>query len=606
MVPRRLAAVHFPALPLEVVFEDLSPARAVQGELRGRPILVAVTEEARRRGVRPGMSPSEAKARLPELELKPRDLSLEAKRLSRAAELLLGFGPHVELALPDLAYVEIGRSRRVLKKWAGEGEEAIALAITKVLLEAGHRVSVVITRDPDTGRTLAEHLSRPVAPPKKRSKKHPNSPPPVQVVPVGGEAAALSRLPLSALRWTDLRDDPEGRLKERLTEALASLKLLGIEEIGRLSSLPEAQLGSRFGEAGVLLAARAQARLDRPLRTFTPPSRIVEELDLESVVEDLEPMLFVLRRIYGHLEARLDARNLAATSLLLRFVVEPDLSRKISADAVREASSKLVVPLTLSLARPTRKAATFFNITKEKLGGALPGAVRAVTVEALGTAPDRGAQLDLFNNHQKQLEEVGELVGRLQAALGEHAVFSPEILDRHRPEGAWKIRPFDLEQALLPPATKKPVRLSAALPPAPAPTPRSPSPLPVVDGSLQVALPLAPEAVETRVELPTTHWPKPAAPRVDPLPPLPPRPLELLERPEAATLLAPSGLDEGVLLWRGQRLPLVNFLARERLEAEWWTEAPVEREYTIAETADGRRLWLYFGSEGAFVHGVFD
>ena len=51
---------------------------------------------------------------------------------------------------------------------------------------------------------------------------------------------------------------------------------------------------------------------------------------------------------------------------------------------------------------------------------------------------------------------------------------------------------------------------------------------------------------------------------------------------------------------------MVNFLARERLEAEWWTEAPVDREYTIAETADGRRLWLYFGSEGAFVHGVFD
>lgn len=600
--------MHLWALPLEAVFEsfeDRDAPLAVQGDLRGRPVLVAVSEVARHQGVRPGMSPSEAKARLPELVLRSRDPNLEARRLARAAELLLGFGPHVELALPDLLFVEIGRSQRVLKKW-GEGEGAIAAAITKVLGDVGHQVAVVITQDPDTGRTLAQHLSLPGPLPKRKTKKPPPTPPRILVVPPKGEAQALSRLPLAALRWTDLRDDPEGRQRERITEALASLKLLGIEELGRLATLPEAQLGSRFGEVGALLAARAQARLDRPLRTFTPPSRIIEELELESVVEDLEPMLFVLKRVYGHLEARLDARNLAASSLLLRFVVEPDLSRKISADAVREPSSKLVVPLTLSLARPTRKAATFFNITKEKLGGALPGAVRAVTVEALGTAADRGAQLDLFNNHQTQLEEVAELVGRLQAALGEHAVFSPQILDRHRPEGAWKSQPFDLERALLPPPSKKPVRLGPALPPPPEPTPRAKSPLPVVNQTLQVALPLAPEAVETKSELPTTAWPKPVAPRVDPLPPLPPRPLELLERPEAATLLAPNGLDEGVLLWRGQRLPLVGFLARERLEAEWWTEAPVEREYTIAETADGRRLWLYFGSEGAFVHGVFD
>jgi len=81
----------------------------------------------------------------------------------------------------------------------------------------------------------------------------------------------------------------------------------------------------------------------------------------------------------------------------------------------------------------------------------------------------------------------------------------------------------------------------------------------------------------------------------------------MLPRPERATVLRATGVDEGVLVWRGQRHHLVDIGGREKLEAEWWSASPVEREYVVAESADGRRFWLFFTPEGeARVHGVFD
>ena len=83
--------------------------------------------------------------------------------------------------------------------------------------------------------------------------------------------------------------------------------------------------------------------------------------------------------------------------------------------------------------------------------------------------------------------------------------------------------------------------------------------------------------------------------------------MALFERPERASVLKSTGLDEGVLVWRGQRHHLVTMTASEHLEAEWWSPRPLDRDYVVAEIADGRRFWLFFDPQGeTFVHGVFD
>lgn len=745
----RIAAVHFFALPVESRFpvaldevgEGPSPRggrpelRAVRADLRGRSVIVDVSRDARREGIRPGMTATEARARLPELELRDRDAEDERSLLEGAAELLLAYGPLVEVSPPSFAFVEIGRSGPALEKLleAEPTEERIARHIVGVMRRAGHEVSVAIAKDPDTARTVAAHLtelrrqsllgpprelrvrgraspkrvratrergaepevqrghppaggSRPTsrsgrpapegpergrgrgasprgpsageredrsapqgAPPRTSQRKAAPEPaerevresasmPAVVVVPGARELAFLARLPIEALLWTDPLEDPDGQRRERLRAVNSSLRILGIHDVARMKTLPSAQLASRFGDAGALLVARAFARIDRPLRPFVPPDRIAESYEVEAPLEDLEPVLFVLRRLCSRIEARLEARALAASALSLTFAIEPNLETPIEAGAERPASSRRVVELPVSFARPTRKASVMIAIVREKLQGSLPGAVYGLSAEVKAPSADRGAQLELFSNHPKKLEEVGELVGRLEAALGSEAVFTPDIRDTHRPEAAWSRRPFEVERALEVAPVRRPRRPARALgyertsasgtvPGDRVSEPRSTYMLPELEALSSVAQMPACTGQEGSVEealealaLEKRAWPKAIQRKVEdePLPLLPPRPLELFEPPIRATLgrgvgrAAPEGQRASSeaapeLRWRGERVPLRSVSGCERLEAEWWTPAPLAREYVIAESEDGRRFWLYYDAEGTlFVHGVFD
>ena len=638
---QRIAAVHLWALPLEVTaglqgeWDPRLPA-AVRSEARGRWILDAVSPGAMAAGVRPGSTLSEAKARLPALLVRSRDPGAELSALTRAAELLLAFGPTVEPCAPDLLFVEVGRSMQAL---AGATEAEVVEAIQRAMARGGHRASVVLAETVDAARTLAQHLSlvalpRPPAParlagrgraragerPAPKARRLPKTPRTLVVAP-GGEAAALAPLPLAALTWTDPRDDPEGALRQRLQGALASLRVLGVGDVARLRALPAAQLASRFGDAGLLLARRAQAASSRPLRPFTPPERLVERFELEQVTEALEPVAFVVRRLLERLAERLDARSLAVTRVKLTFQVEPGVDHVLDADAPRARRHLTDETLTLAFARPTRKAKTLYAVAQDAIQGALPGAVRAVTVEAAAPQGDRGAQLDLFTAHEKRVEAVAELVSRLAATLGDSAVFSPEVFNTHRPEAAWRRRPFDIDAALrvAPVAAPRRAAVSAVTAPASGRGGAGHA-LPAVEAGLSVTGVPAGGAPVEAAPAQAAAWPKPVprAPADEPLPPLPPRPMVLFPRPERATYLRGSGIDEGVLVWRGRRHPLVRVMGRERLQTEWWTPSPVERDYVVAEAADGRRFWMFFApreaaggavapfGHEAFVHGIFD
>lgn len=75
-------------------------------------------------------------------------------------------------------------------------------------------------------------------------------------------------------------------------------------------------------------------------------------------------------------------------------------------------------------------------------------------------------------------------------------------------------------------------------------------------------------------------------------------------RPAVVTLLAPDG-PLVLVRWRGLTASVVACLGPERVEAEWWHDAGIRRDYFAATCDDGRRLWLYrdLDSGGWFVHG---
>jgi protein ImuB len=74
------------------------------------------------------------------------------------------------------------------------------------------------------------------------------------------------------------------------------------------------------------------------------------------------------------------------------------------------------------------------------------------------------------------------------------------------------------------------------------------------------------------------------------------RPLWLLEVPRALGKKEPPHYCREAL----QRLA-----GPERIEAGWWDDAEVQRDYFVASTVGGSRYWIYRTAEGWFLHGIF-
>lgn len=271
--------------------------------------------------------------------------------------------------------------------------------------------------------------------------------------------------------------------------------------------------------------------------------------------------------------------------------------------------------MELQLARPTRSAETLFAVARERVGGALPGAVLALRVIAERAEVDRGTQLDLFSRRPRRAEAFGELVGRLSAALGDRAVFGAALEDTHRPEKGWSRQPFSVDRALAPDPPPKRAKAAARGPVLVADQRGEGRALPEVGPQLSVTGPSAgasevagPVAAEAAPEPGATlgPWPKPCPrrPEDEPPPPLPPRPLELLDPPE------PARLEEGgaVLRWRGRRFDIERRSNPEQLDCEWWRPGrKLVRDYLRLDTAGGAALWVFEDPRGQiFVHGLFD
>ncbi|MCB9652532.1 MAG: hypothetical protein H6729_00170 [Deltaproteobacteria bacterium] len=617
---------------------------AVKARVRGRMVLIDVSKAARRMGVIPGMSETEARLRSEGLSVRPRSSACEVAFLERGAELLFAFGPDVEITAPDFLFVEISRSRDAITHRFNDAdtktEEAIAKMIHRRFSDFGHDVSVVVAQDPETARAFATFLSQRRWMSWSRNatgKGLKMAETETWVVASEETQHALFELPLDMLAFTDAAEDPEGRMRERLLTTIASLKMLGVHDVKRFHALPSAQVSTRFGAEGALLMRRARAESVRPLRRFEPKARLIERYDVDPPLESVEPMLFVLRRVFSNLEQRLEARALSSGALEIRFTVVPE------DDSVR-SSARRVETLRISFARPTRRAKTMLSLTKERLGGSLSGAVIHVEVEMIASAPDHGAQLDLFTAHEARVEALSELMGRLQAMLKDDEVFAPKISCTHRPELAWARDVFDVEDAIrsaFDEASSDQSKKASAMTHVSSLSSSSSSSssslsssslltsswmsstfvLPKIHDALSVSADVANDGQRSspwgEEDQDQDHWPKPVRDhQVEAfVVALPPRPLELLVRPEPIVWAHERGQQrEGAgtgererFFWRGASIEVVGFGARECFETEWWTDVPLMREYVVAEALDGRRFWIFWAPDGkAFVQGVFD
>ncbi|MDA8016797.1 MAG: DNA polymerase Y family protein [Thermoanaerobaculia bacterium] len=359
--------------------------------------VVAATRRARKAGVRPGFTLSQARARLPRLVARPRDAECERAAQEALLDVAESFSPRIEDAGDGVIYLDAEGLERL---FAGSGQD-----------EGG---------DPDLalGRALAHEAERRAGVPvwvgvaaSKLAARVAAEGGGVEVVPSGQEAEYLANLPLDRL-------SPEAG-------TLTTLERWGVHLLGDFARLPAAEVVSRLGPAGEQLHAIARGEDPTPLVPRTPPPTFREGMEIDWPLVSLEPFLFVARAALDRLVQRMECCGLGCRRLELSMELEPDGHHERS----------------ITLPAPTRDVKTLLKLVHLDLEAHPPGA--PVVSFALTAHPDRprGAQLSLFGPEALSPDKLATTLARLFSLLGEDRVGSPRTEDSHLPESV-RLVPF--------------------------------------------------------------------------------------------------------------------------------------------------------------------
>jgi protein ImuB len=389
-VPCFVAAAHIrcePALaerPLAVLTSSRAAARRGSGAMSGPPgsvlgYVLDANAAARERGVMPGMTEAEARAREPALER--RALVAEHVTTARHAllEAALGVSPRVEDGGPGVVHVDIRGLRRLVGADAAVAERLARQA--RVVGLPAH-VGVAGSR---TAAWVAAQLGRRVT-----------------IVPPGQERALLAPAPLSVLA-----------LPEPLPATLADW---GIATVGDLAALPREGLGLRLGAAGLRAHDLACGRDREPFQVWPPPSSWTETQHADWEIDSLEALAGVLGALLERLAARLAASALVADGL--------DLDLTLTSGAHHQRA--------VSLAYPTRDPALMLLVGRLDLESHPPPAAVTsvvVTVHPVAVPASPGV---LGAPPPPASRDLAAVLARLTALVGPDRLGAPVLVDSHR------------------------------------------------------------------------------------------------------------------------------------------------------------------------------
>jgi protein ImuB len=236
---------------------------------------------------------------------------------------------------------------------------------------------------------------------------------PIQVIAPGDEARALAPLPLSVLD---------------LTEAQAEIfALWGIRTLGMLAALPEKELIARMGQDGQRLRQLAHDNCPHLFQPVEPTFSLEERMELDTPVELLESLLFVVGVMLDQLILRAKARILVLASVTITLSLEGDGSH-----------SRTIRP-----ALPSTEKQLWIKLLHLDLEAHPPWA--AILAVALHAEPGSTStvQAGLFSPQLPEASRLDVTLARIRAIVGEGNVGRAVLEDTHAPDG-FRIEPFKI------------------------------------------------------------------------------------------------------------------------------------------------------------------
>ena len=233
----------------------------------------------------------------------------------------------------------------------------------------------------------------------------------ITLIAPGDEGQALASLPVKVLDVSSAHAE--------------TLALWGIRTLGALAALPEKELIARIGQEGRRLRQLARGELPHHFVPYEAAFALEECMELDSPVEQLESLLFVLGILLEQLVLRAAARVLALVSVTITLSLEGGAAH---VRTVRPALPTNDRPLWIKLlhldleAHPAQAAILAVALAAE------PGSTSKV-------------QLGLFSPQLPEPMRLDVTLARIRALVGDECVGSPVLRDTHRPD-SFRVEPF--------------------------------------------------------------------------------------------------------------------------------------------------------------------
>jgi protein ImuB len=203
------------------------------------------------------------------------------------------------------------------------------------------------------------------------------------------------------------------------------LKRWGVKTLGALAALPAGDVYERLGARGVLWQRLARGEDQGPLVPCVPEDPFEGVLELEWPIEGLEPLSFVLARLFEPLAERLERADRGAAILHTHLRLT---TREVHAG-------------TVQLPAPMRDPRTLRTLALLDLESNPPSAAIDRVRVLIEPTPARVLQWTLYERAQPSPEQVSTLLARLTALMGESHVGSPRLVNSWKP-GVFDMAPF--------------------------------------------------------------------------------------------------------------------------------------------------------------------
>lgn len=387
-----------PAPLYACVYAKEFPAQAMlrlRAELRERPVVVMDGEppleevrscntKARLLGVEHGMTRVEVET-FPSATAFARSRAEEAAAKSALLECAGTFSPRVEDQSADDAFccvIDIAGTEKLF------GPPPVLIRQIRERVRAlGITASVAVSSNLYAAVCLAR-----------------GCPGKVTVIRAGEESAALAPLPLTVL---DLNED-----------CAQTFSLWGIRTLGMLADLPEKALISRMGQEGKRLRQLARGEMPHLFLPVEPAFSLEEQMELDTPVELLDSLLFVVGVMLQQLILRATARVLALASVTITLRLDGGESHTRTVRPALPGSDRQLWLKLLHLdleAHPPSAAIVAITLSAE------PGSTSKV-------------QLGLFSPQLPETARLDVTLARIRAIVGEDCVGRAVLKDSHQPD----------------------------------------------------------------------------------------------------------------------------------------------------------------------------